>query len=143
MVDSGSKFSLISSLIRRPKLFTCSVFVVFFTFAVLNPSIALGAPSASRRRGLTESSADESVTSLPIIEGRAGPTVKLAQGTLVGKVITDRGPKHLDSFFGVRYAEAPVGDRRFGRTKLVGPSDETFQATTWGARWLSTSHYPS
>jgi triacylglycerol lipase len=63
------------------------------------------------------------------------PTVKLDQGTYVGKVIENVDhPVSMEAFLGVRYAHPPVRNLRFAKPVALPPSKEVFHASEYGCR---------
>jgi carboxylesterase type B len=63
-----------------------------------------------------------------------GPSIQLAQGTVVGTTLTDGFPHSIDAFRGIPYALPPVGDRRFRPPAKVEPGNGTIDATQFGPR---------
>ncbi|KAK5049927.1 hypothetical protein LTR84_004046 [Exophiala bonariae] len=63
------------------------------------------------------------------------PKVTLRQGTFQG-IIIDRPnfPKQVEAHLGIPYALPPIGDLRFARPRPVLPSNETFEASSFGQR---------
>lgn len=63
------------------------------------------------------------------------PKVTLRQGTFQG-IIIDRPnfPKPVEAHLGIPYALPPVGELRFARPQPVLPSNETFEASSFGSR---------
>ncbi|PYH87871.1 extracellular lipase [Aspergillus ellipticus CBS 707.79] len=62
------------------------------------------------------------------------PRITLAQGTLVGTVLTDSLNHPVDAFRGIPYALPPTGDRRFRRAVALNASDAILDASEFGPR---------
>ncbi|KAK7422164.1 hypothetical protein QQZ08_009632 [Neonectria magnoliae] len=60
------------------------------------------------------------------------PTVKLAQGTVVGLTLSDDLPRPVQAFRGIPYALPPTGDRRFRPAVKVEPSTDIIDAIAYG-----------
>ncbi|CBX95723.1 similar to lipase [Plenodomus lingam JN3] len=60
------------------------------------------------------------------------PTVKLAQGTVVGTTLVNGNLPDIEAFRGIPYAIPPIGDRRFRAPIPVPPSDDTIDASKFG-----------
>ncbi|KAL9931392.1 hypothetical protein V8E36_009789 [Tilletia maclaganii] len=66
----------------------------------------------------------------PPTPSAAGPTVRTTQATFIGFTRTvDAQP--LDLFQGIRYAQAPLGDLRFRRTRPMGSGKKTHTVTRY------------
>ncbi|KAI8193359.1 Lipase 4 [Colletotrichum sp. SAR 10_65] len=61
------------------------------------------------------------------------PSVTIAQGTVVGTVVTEAIPRPVEAFRGIPYAQPPTGDRRFRPPVKVEPSTATIDASKFGA----------
>uniref|UniRef100_L2FVW0 Carboxylic ester hydrolase n=1 Tax=Colletotrichum fructicola (strain Nara gc5) TaxID=1213859 RepID=L2FVW0_COLFN len=61
------------------------------------------------------------------------PSVTIAQGTVVGAVVTEAIPRPVEAFRGIPYAQPPTGDRRFRPPVKVEPSTATIDASKFGA----------
>jgi len=63
------------------------------------------------------------------------PAVKIKQGTIIGRLVTDGTfPEPLEGFLGIPYAAPPVGDLRFRAAVPVTASNDTFEAFYLGPR---------
>lgn len=62
------------------------------------------------------------------------PSIKLAQGTVIGIQETGAYPGTIESFKGIAYALPPTGDRRFRPPVKVEPSSDTIDASKFGPR---------
>ncbi|KXS99756.1 hypothetical protein AC578_10420 [Pseudocercospora eumusae] len=63
------------------------------------------------------------------------PEVSISQGTFIGTVLeSDNHPVPIEAFLGIRYAEPPVGERRFTRAVPLPDSNETIHATEYSLR---------
>lgn len=63
------------------------------------------------------------------------PEVTTSQGTFIGTVLeSSNHPVPVEAFLGIRYAEPPVGERRFRRAVPLPDSNETIQATEYSFR---------
>lgn len=60
------------------------------------------------------------------------PSVTIAQGTVVGVVLTEKLPRAIEAFRGIPYALPPTGDRRFRAPVKVEPSTQTIDASQFG-----------
>ncbi|KAL2812971.1 Alpha/Beta hydrolase protein [Aspergillus granulosus] len=60
------------------------------------------------------------------------PSVTLPQGKVVGIQINDDFPQSIDGFFGIPYAQPPVGELRFRPAIKVAASTETIDASKYG-----------
>ena len=64
------------------------------------------------------------------------PSVRLRQGTVVGKVLSNSYPVSVEAFLGIPYALPPTGDRRFRLPEPVKSGGDKFDATSYGYRWV-------
>lgn len=69
---------------------------------------------------------------MPLKSTQPAPTVKLAQGTVVGKTLTNSNLPDIEAFQGIPYALPPIGDRRFRAPVPVPASDDTIDASKFG-----------
>lgn len=60
------------------------------------------------------------------------PTVKLPQGTIIGRTLSENLPRSVEAFRGIPYALPPTGDRRYRPAVKVEPSDKTIDAAKYG-----------
>jgi carboxylesterase type B len=61
------------------------------------------------------------------------PVVKISQGTVVGRTLSEALPSPVDAFRGIPYALPPTGDRRFRPAVKVEPSpDRVIDASKYG-----------
>lgn len=66
------------------------------------------------------------------------PSVEIAQGTIVGRLVDDGTfPEPLEGFLGIPYALPPVGDLRFRPAVPVPESNHTIEAFYLGPRCVS------
>ncbi|WEW58667.1 hypothetical protein PRK78_004135 [Emydomyces testavorans] len=72
---------------------------------------------------------------LAYLLARAAPSVGIAQGTVVGTVLTDTSlPRPVEAFLGVPYGQPPAGQARFTRAQPVNPSKAVIDASKYGKR---------
>lgn len=65
---------------------------------------------------------------------RTGLPVKLQQGTVVGKALSDRYPRPVEAFLGIPYALPPTGNRRLRPPEPVQSGNAKIDATSYGHR---------
>ncbi|TVY29653.1 Lipase [Lachnellula hyalina] len=71
------------------------------------------------------------------------PAVKIQQGTIIGRLVTDGTfPEPLEGFLGIPYAAPPVGDLRFRAAVPVTASNDTFEAFYLGPRCFGKQLVP-